>query len=62
MKTKQLTRVRGLYNSEFATQELNRYNQRAWVRAIRILGDKWVLAKYQEKLDNVAPRVLINYN
>jgi hypothetical protein len=28
----------------------NRANQRAWLRAVQLLGDKWLLAKPQEKV------------
>lgn len=51
MSTKQLLRrARKLYNSEYAPSHINRANQRAWVRAVRALGNRWLLATPQEKL------------
>jgi hypothetical protein len=26
-------------------KNLDRYNRRAWLRSVRILGDKWILAR-----------------
>ena len=43
MKIDMLTRARGHFNC--ADRKTNRHNQRAWVRSIRLLGDKWLLAK-----------------
>jgi len=45
MKTKALRIVRHLFNSPDIPREHNRSYQRQWVRQIRILGDKWPLAK-----------------
>lgn len=42
MKTNMLIRVRQHFNC--ADAKTNRHNQRAWVRSIRFLGDKWLLA------------------
>ena len=42
MKTNMLTRARAHFNC--ADAKTNRHNQRAWVRSIRFLGDKWLLA------------------
>lgn len=47
MKTHILTRVRRHFNSEYVPAEINRRNQLAWVRAIRMLGDRWLLAQPQ---------------
>lgn len=47
MKTKMLTMSRRLWNT--GDTRLDRRNQRAWVQAIRRLGDKWLLAKYVER-------------
>lgn len=49
MKTALLRRARKLWNSQFATRELNRRNQLHWARAVARLGDKWLLAKYVER-------------
>jgi hypothetical protein len=48
MKTKMLTAARRLWNT--GDRRLDRRNQREWVRAIRRLGDKWLLATYQERV------------
>lgn len=34
-----------LFNSEYATRELNRANRIAWLRAVHKLGDRWLLAE-----------------
>jgi len=45
MNTTRLAQARRLYNSDFASREVNRANQRKWARSIRILGDKWLYAR-----------------
>jgi hypothetical protein len=47
MNIKMLTAARRLFNSPYVSSEINRANQRKWVRSVRTLGDKWLLAKYQ---------------
>jgi hypothetical protein len=42
MKTNMLVRARAHFSC--ADRLTNRHNQRAWVRSIRFLGDKWLLA------------------
>lgn len=44
MKTKALRRVRQLFNNPHIPTEHNRSYQRQWVRQVRQLGDKWLLA------------------
>ena len=44
MNTKILKRLREQFNSDLVSRETNRHNQREWVRSIRNLGDKWLLA------------------
>jgi hypothetical protein len=44
MKTNMLTRARHYYNSDLVSRVQNRHNQRAWIRSIRLLGDRWLLA------------------
>jgi hypothetical protein len=44
MNTTKLRIVRRAYGSRTVDPELNRINQRKWVVAMRILGDKWLLA------------------
>jgi len=40
-----LTHVRQLFNTQGVDKRINRHNQRQWVRSVRYLGDKWLLAK-----------------
>ena len=47
MNTKMLTMSRRLWAT--GNQRLDRRNQRAWVQAIRRLGDKWLLAQHVER-------------
>ena len=42
MKIKMLAKARRLWNT--GNTRLDRRNQREWVRAIRRLGNKWLLA------------------
>ena len=43
MKTNMLRHARRAYSNPLASRELNRRNIREWVRAIRVVGDRWVL-------------------
>jgi hypothetical protein len=45
MNTAFLTRVRGLYCVDGVPHHIQRHNIRQWVKSIRFLGDKWLLAK-----------------
>ncbi len=45
MNTKMLKHVRQLFNAPHVDKSINRHNQRQWVRSVRFLGDKWLLAK-----------------
>lgn len=49
MNTTVLRHVRQLFNVPYAPASTNRHNQRQWVRSIRMLGDKWLLAKPVER-------------
>ena len=53
MNTKMLRHVRTLFNTEGVERRINRHNQRQWVRSIRFLGDKWLLATPVQRKDNV---------
>jgi hypothetical protein len=53
MKTNVLTHVRKLYNTEGVDKRINRHNQRQWVKSIRYLGDKWLLAVPVQRKDDV---------
>lgn len=44
MNTTALRYVRRLFNVQNVPAHTNRHNQRQWVRSIRFLGDKWLLA------------------
>jgi uncharacterized phage protein gp47/JayE len=51
MTTKHLMRrARELYNVDYVPAHINRANQRAWVRAVIGLGNKWLLSQPQGKL------------
>lgn len=48
MNTKVLRRVRQMFNAPWLPREYNRSHQLKWVRSVRHLGDRWLLAKPQE--------------
>ena len=37
-----LTKVRQLFNVDYVPNSTNRHNQRQYIKALRILGDKWL--------------------
>lgn len=43
MPTKMLRRARELWNTGNA--RVDRHNQQAWIRSIRFLGERWLLAR-----------------
>ena len=45
MNTKILKLVRKHFVHDGVSTHISRHNQRAWVRSVRMLGDKWLLAK-----------------
>lgn len=49
MNTKLLKMARKLWNVDYVPAEINRINQLKWARAVHMLGDKWLLAKYVER-------------
>lgn len=49
MNISALRRVRKLFNSPHVPAHVNRHNQRQWVRSVRQLGDRWLLAKPVER-------------
>lgn len=51
MNTKMLIRARALWSS--GDRRLDRHNQRAWVRAIRRLGSRWLLARHMPRKEVV---------
>ena len=52
MNIKVLKHVRQLFNTEGVDKRINRHNQRQWVRSIRYLGDKWLLAHRVQRLES----------
>lgn len=44
MNTTLLKRVRRHFDSPYVPDSVNRANRLKWVRAVRLLGDKWLLA------------------
>jgi len=51
MNTTLLRRVRRHFCSDLVPREVNRRNQRAWVKAVRNLGHKWVLHRSRPSVD-----------
>jgi hypothetical protein len=49
MNVTALRYVRQLFNVDYVPARTNRHNQRQWVRSIRMLGDKWLLAAPVER-------------
>ena len=49
MNTKILKQAREMWNVADVSRETNRANQRKWVRSLRMLGDKWLIAKPMER-------------
>lgn len=58
MKTNMLKKVRQLYNVDYIPYEENRANQRKWIKSVRLLGDKWLLAKSKGKDENASNNVV----
>ena len=55
MNIRMLERVRRLHPYTFTANERTvRHNRRAWVRSVRQLGDKWVLAKFVPRAGEAA--------
>jgi len=57
MNISMLKRVRELYNVDYLSYQANRANQRKWIKAIRMVGDKWLLKqkgkRNEDALNNV---------
>ena len=50
MSTRQLLRrARQLFNAPGVPAHITRHNRHQWVRSVRRLGDKWLLAKPLER-------------
>lgn len=52
MKTTALRRVRKMFSNPFIPTDHNRSYQRQWVRQVRLLGDRWLLAKPVPRTEN----------
>jgi hypothetical protein len=48
MNTQMLIKVRQLFNVDYVPRSTNRHNQLQYVKALRILGDKWLIHKNNE--------------
>lgn len=51
MNTKLLRLGRKLWSVEGVSRETNRRNMRHWARSLRLLGDKWLLAKHMPRTE-----------
>ena len=58
MNITMLKKVRKLYNVDYIPYWENRENQRKWVRSVRFLGDKWLLAKSRGKNEDASNNVI----
>ena len=45
MKTRALKMVREMFAVDYVPRHTQRHNQRMWVRSVRQLGERWLLAK-----------------
>jgi hypothetical protein len=50
MNTQALKQVRSLFCVDGVPEHTQRHNCRQWVKSIRFLGDKWLLATKVEKV------------
>lgn len=42
MNIQMLIKVRQLFNVDYVPRSTNRHNQKQYIKAIRLLGDKWL--------------------
>jgi hypothetical protein len=54
MDIKFLSTARRLFNVDYVPREINRANQRKWIRSVRALGDKSLLAKQVNRTEEKA--------
>jgi hypothetical protein len=52
MNTRFLKQVRRIFSRYDAPPEVIRSYQRQWVRSVRQLGDKWLVAKHIERIES----------
>ena len=50
MNTKMLTTARRLWCVGHADRATQRANMRKWVRSVRLLGSRWIMAAHEPKL------------
>jgi len=58
MNVTMLKKVRELYNVDYISYWENRENQRKWIKSVRLLGDKWLLAKSRRKNEDASNSVV----
>jgi len=51
MRVNMLKHVRELFAVDYVPKHTQRHNQRQWVKNVRRLGDKWLLAKPVQRKD-----------
>jgi len=49
MRTKLLKMSRRLWANDMVSDELNRANRLKWIRAVRVVGDKWVVIQQAQR-------------
>jgi len=50
MNIQALSKVRSLFCVKGVSIQTQRHNCRAWVKSVRFLGDKWLLAKKVQRV------------
>jgi hypothetical protein len=58
MNVTMLKKVRELYNVDYIPYWENRANQRKWIKSVRLLGDKWLLAKSRRKNEDASNTIV----
>jgi len=58
MNVTMLKKVRELYNVDYIPYWENRANQRKWIRSVRLLGDKWLLANSRRKNEDASNTIV----
>ena len=59
MNTKMLTKARELWCIDTSPYYQQRHNMRAWVRAIRVVGDNWLLHKKTGRANENASNTIV---
>jgi len=58
MNVTMLKKVRELYNVDYIPYWENRANQRKWIKSVRLLGDKWLLANSRRKNEDASNTIV----